>query len=194
MEGQSWYHGRRWWRPDEAQGALIPPFLQVSALTIIVQVEVLTLELKSPTLPGGRPIIVDLNNPQQLANMKENPIQVKEGAEYRYVPAILHYSCSGSSSRSCHITFKVNHSLVTVWRIILYVGCAETETKATITGLALYPSCEARLGERCVKAARVPGRHHQITSHSYRSNRQSGRYAWLIWISGRAAHRRCRTR
>ncbi|EIM88538.1 rho GDP-dissociation inhibitor [Stereum hirsutum FP-91666 SS1] len=68
------------------------------------KVEVLTLELTSPSLPAGRTISVDLNNPNQLAEMKDSPIQVKEGAEY-----------------SCHIKFKVNHSLVTGLRYIQVV-------------------------------------------------------------------------
>lgn len=58
--------------------------LRSASLRVYVpKVEVLTLELTSPSLPAGRTISVDLNNPNQLAEMKDSPIQVKEGAEYR---------------------------------------------------------------------------------------------------------------
>ncbi|TFY79995.1 hypothetical protein EWM64_g4015 [Hericium alpestre] len=57
---------------------------------------ILSLELTSPSLPAGQKISVDVTNPAQLAQLKSKPIQVKEGEEY-----------------SVHITFTVNHSIVT---------------------------------------------------------------------------------
>jgi hypothetical protein len=49
------------------------------------QVTVQYLELTSPSLPSGKTIKVDISSPQMLQQLKENPIQVKEGAEYKYV-------------------------------------------------------------------------------------------------------------
>ena len=43
----------------------------------------LTLELDSPTLPPGKKLILDIQDPSQLANVKKNPINIKEGVEYK---------------------------------------------------------------------------------------------------------------
>ncbi|KJA30076.1 hypothetical protein HYPSUDRAFT_126072, partial [Hypholoma sublateritium FD-334 SS-4] len=59
------------------------------------KVTVLTLELASPTLPPGKEIIFNLNDPERLADTKKNPIIIKEGIEY-----------------NVRITFKVNHSII----------------------------------------------------------------------------------
>jgi len=50
---------------------------------ITVQVSVLTLELASPTLPPGRKIVVNIQNPAEVAELKKNPIIIKEGVEYK---------------------------------------------------------------------------------------------------------------
>ncbi|THH05645.1 hypothetical protein EW146_g9850 [Bondarzewia mesenterica] len=68
------------------------------------KVEVLTLELVSPSLPQDKKITVDLKNRAQLAQLKSAPIQVKEGEEY-----------------SVQINFLVNHSIVTGLRYIQVV-------------------------------------------------------------------------
>lgn len=47
------------------------------------QVTVLTLELASPTLPPGKKLSLDIQDPAQLANVKKNPIIIKEGVEYK---------------------------------------------------------------------------------------------------------------
>jgi len=44
---------------------------------------VLSLFLTSPTLPPGKKISIDINNPEVLANLKKNPIVIKEGVEYK---------------------------------------------------------------------------------------------------------------
>jgi Rho GDP-dissociation inhibitor len=43
------------------------------------------LELTSPTLPAGKTISVDVSSEAACAKLKENPIRVKEGAEYKFV-------------------------------------------------------------------------------------------------------------
>lgn len=48
---------------------------------ICYQVTVLTLELRSPTL--HKPLAVDITNAAQLAEIKKNPIVIKEGIEYK---------------------------------------------------------------------------------------------------------------
>ncbi|TFK76051.1 E set domain-containing protein [Pluteus cervinus] len=63
------------------------------------KVTVLTLELRSPTLQN--PLIVDINNPAQLAEIRTQPIVIKEGVEY-----------------SVGISFKVNHSIISGVRYI----------------------------------------------------------------------------
>ncbi|KAH9938529.1 immunoglobulin E-set [Fomitopsis serialis] len=59
------------------------------------KVTVFTLELDSPTLPAGKKLVLDIQDPAQLANVKKNPIAIKEGVEY-----------------NVRITFKVNHSII----------------------------------------------------------------------------------
>jgi len=55
---------------------------------------VLTLELESPTLPESKKIVIDVQDPAKLADVKKNPITIKEGVEYNAL-----------------ITFRVNHSI-----------------------------------------------------------------------------------
>ncbi|KAF8264948.1 E set domain-containing protein [Lactarius quietus] len=61
---------------------------------------ILYLELTSPTLPEGKKIKIDFTAKPQ-PDYKKNPIQVKEGAEYKAT-----------------ITYRVNHSIVTGARYI----------------------------------------------------------------------------
>ncbi|KAH7887874.1 immunoglobulin E-set [Phlebopus sp. FC_14] len=65
---------------------------------------VLTLELDSPTLPPGKTLIFDLSDTAKLADIKKNPIIIKEGVEY-----------------NVRITFKVNHSIVSGVRYLQVV-------------------------------------------------------------------------
>ncbi|KAI0053059.1 4-hydroxybenzoate polyprenyl transferase [Auriscalpium vulgare] len=65
---------------------------------------VLSLELTSPSLPPGKTIKVDIQNQAQLAELKNKPIQVKEGAEYQV-----------------YINFTINHSIVTGARYLQVV-------------------------------------------------------------------------
>jgi len=65
------------------------------------KVTVLTLELISSTLPPGRNIAFDPRDQASLANLKKNPIVIKEGVEY-----------------NVRITFKVNHSIISGVRYI----------------------------------------------------------------------------
>ena len=48
-----------------------------------MQVTVLSLELVSPTLPAGKSLVLDLANPQALAEVKKHPFTIKEGIEYK---------------------------------------------------------------------------------------------------------------
>lgn len=77
------------------------------------QVTVLTLELDSPTLPPEKKLVFELADTVKLADIKKNPIIIKEGVEYKCVSPH-----SPSSSISCYasvrITFKVNHSIISV--------------------------------------------------------------------------------
>lgn len=76
-----------------APGAAIAPAAgpKVRAIILLLlvkslpalQVTVLTLELDSPTLPPGKKLILDLQDPSQLTNVKKNPINIKEGVEYK---------------------------------------------------------------------------------------------------------------
>ncbi|KZV69838.1 rho GDP-dissociation inhibitor [Peniophora sp. CONT] len=54
------------------------------------------LELESSKLPAGKSLKMDISTPQAIAKLKESPIQVKEGADYKM-----------------YITFNVNHGIVT---------------------------------------------------------------------------------
>lgn len=45
----------------------------------------LTLELHSPTLPAGRSIVINLSDGAHLDEIKRNPINIKEGVEYKCV-------------------------------------------------------------------------------------------------------------
>ncbi|KAG8798997.1 hypothetical protein FRC17_007252 [Serendipita sp. 399] len=49
------------------------------------KVTVLTLFLTSPTLPPGKTISLDLTDNALLEGLKANPINIKEGVEYRCV-------------------------------------------------------------------------------------------------------------
>ncbi|KAG6832933.1 hypothetical protein H0H92_004817 [Tricholoma furcatifolium] len=72
--------------------------------TSLPKVTVLTLELKSKTLPAGKKIAFDLNDKARLADTKKNPIIIKEKSEY-----------------NVQITFKVNHSIISGVRYIQVV-------------------------------------------------------------------------
>lgn len=85
------------------------------------KVEVLTLELTSPSLPEGKTITVDLKNSAQLAQLKAAPLQVKEGAEY-----------------NVYISLQVNHSLVTGCRYIQVVKRAGIKVEKVDAMLGSY--------------------------------------------------------
>ncbi|EKM80187.1 hypothetical protein AGABI1DRAFT_113389 [Agaricus bisporus var. burnettii JB137-S8] len=57
------------------------------------KLHVLTLELASSTLPSGKTISMDINNPQEMAAIKKNPIVIKEGVEYN---VRMNFRVSGS--------------------------------------------------------------------------------------------------
>jgi Rho GDP-dissociation inhibitor len=46
---------------------------------------VLTLELRSPSLPADKSVAIDLTNTALLENLKKNPVNIKEGVDYKYV-------------------------------------------------------------------------------------------------------------
>ncbi|KAF9782868.1 immunoglobulin E-set [Thelephora terrestris] len=68
------------------------------------KVTVLTLELHSPTLPPGKKIAIDLQEPGSVEKTKKDPIVIKEGVEY-----------------NVRITFKVNHSIISGVRYLQVV-------------------------------------------------------------------------
>ncbi|PAV20774.1 E set domain-containing [Pyrrhoderma noxium] len=71
------------------------------------KVTVLSMELASPTLPPGKTIALDLQNPTALADAKKVPITIKEGVEYNVL-----------------IRFKVNHSIISVRYLQLLLSSA----------------------------------------------------------------------
>ncbi|EJD00941.1 E set domain-containing protein [Fomitiporia mediterranea MF3/22] len=91
------------------------------------KVTVLSLELVSPTLPPGKTIVLDVTNPQALADAKKNPITIKEGVEYNVL-----------------IRFKVNHSIISGVRYIQVVKRAGVKVDKLEQMLGSYgPSAEA---------------------------------------------------
>ncbi|KAF6762377.1 rho GDP-dissociation inhibitor [Ephemerocybe angulata] len=64
----------------------------------------LTLELDSPTLPAGKKIVFELSDPVKIAQLKNTPINIKEGVEY-----------------NVRIAFKVNHSIISGVRYLQVV-------------------------------------------------------------------------
>ncbi|KAF5333449.1 hypothetical protein D9611_002367 [Ephemerocybe angulata] len=68
------------------------------------KVTVLTLELDSPTLPAGKKIVFELSDPVKIAQLKNTPINIKEGVEY-----------------NVRIAFKVNHSIISGVRYLQVV-------------------------------------------------------------------------
>ena len=50
----------------------------------------LSLFLESPTLT--HPLSLDLTNATEVAGLKDNPIKIKEGVDYKWVPLTLPYS------------------------------------------------------------------------------------------------------
>lgn len=85
-----------------------------SCLIPVWQVEVLTLELGSPTLPPGKEIIFNLSDIASLADTKKNPIIIKEGVEYKSVLTTDFIAILILHARSVRITFFVNHSIISV--------------------------------------------------------------------------------
>ena len=41
-------------------------------------------------MPPGKTLIMNLQNPAVLADMKKNPVTIKEGIEYKCVSLLLH--------------------------------------------------------------------------------------------------------
>ncbi|KAI0638329.1 rho GDP-dissociation inhibitor [Trametes polyzona] len=68
------------------------------------KVTVMSLELASSTLPAGKHLIMDLQNPAQIAELKKNPFTIKEGVEF-----------------NVRINFKVNHSIISGVRYLQVV-------------------------------------------------------------------------
>ena len=48
-----------------------------------MQVTMLSMELVSDSLPSGKRIILDLQDPKVLEEVKKHPITIKEGIEYK---------------------------------------------------------------------------------------------------------------
>ncbi|KAI0320639.1 rho GDP-dissociation inhibitor, partial [Amylostereum chailletii] len=85
------------------------------------KVEVSYLELTSDSLPAGKTIKVDVSTEEKRRILKENPIQVKEGAEY-----------------NVYITFNVNHSIVTGARYLQVVKRAGVKVEKIDAMLGSY--------------------------------------------------------
>ncbi|KAI0774415.1 rho GDP-dissociation inhibitor [Fomes fomentarius] len=68
------------------------------------KVTILYLELASPTLPPGKQLVMNLLDQNEIANLKKNPVTIKEGVEF-----------------NVRINFKVNHSIISGVRYIQVV-------------------------------------------------------------------------
>lgn len=109
------------------------------------QVAVLTLELHSATLPPGKKIVFDLTDPSKLVDIRKNPVVIKEGVEYKRVSS-LSPSSSISHFISVRITFKVNHSIISVWSSFAQISqwiCSRERL-----GCSLYTSREESWSQR----------------------------------------------
>lgn len=70
-------------------------FLEYLNRATRLKVSVLTLELTSPTLPKDKTISFDLTDKNVVESLAKNPINIKEGVEYSYVPCLLsHLVCA----------------------------------------------------------------------------------------------------
>lgn len=49
----------------------------------------LTLELHSPTLPAGKAITFHLSDPSHLDEIRNHPVNIKEGVDYKSVSAVF---------------------------------------------------------------------------------------------------------
>ena len=47
------------------------------------KVTILSLELASPTMPPGKTLVMNLQDRAQIDSLKKNPINIKEGVEYK---------------------------------------------------------------------------------------------------------------
>ncbi|KAI0775969.1 rho GDP-dissociation inhibitor [Trametes elegans] len=65
------------------------------------KVTILSLELVSPTLPPGKHLVMNVQDQNELAALKKNPITIKEGVEF-----------------NVRINFRVNHSIISGVRYI----------------------------------------------------------------------------
>ena len=77
-----------------------------------MQVNVLSLELVSPTLPEGKVIKLDLTSQASIEEAKKNPITIKEGVEYKYGSHLELRPRLTEGYCSVLIRFKVNHSII----------------------------------------------------------------------------------
>jgi Rho GDP-dissociation inhibitor len=105
-------------------------------------VTVLTLELVSPTLPPGKKIAFNLADPNAIASLKKTPVVIKEGVEYKSVkPSAAGGQRMLISACSVRITFKVNHSIISVRCPSLPLT---TSHRAQVTlGCPIHPSRQA---------------------------------------------------
>ncbi|KAN0097315.1 Immunoglobulin E-set [Tylopilus felleus] len=97
--------------------------------TSLPKVSVVSLELHSPTLPPGKKLAFNLEDKEKLADIKKNPITIKEGVEYNVC-----------------ITFKVNHSIISGVRYIQVVkkaGIAVDKLEQMLGSYGPHPNGEA---------------------------------------------------
>ncbi|RPD80958.1 rho GDP-dissociation inhibitor, partial [Lentinus tigrinus ALCF2SS1-7] len=93
------------------------------------KVTILSLELASPTLPQGKHLVMDLQNPTEVASLKKNPVTIKEGVEY-----------------NVRIKFKVNHSIISGVRYIQVVkraGVTVDKMEQMLGSYGPHPNGEA---------------------------------------------------
>jgi len=103
---------------------------QPSASASGPKVQILSLELRSPTLPAA--IIFDLRDEGRVAALKNKPVTIKEGVEY-----------------SVGATFQVAHSIVTGLRYIQVVKKAHMKVDKLEAMLGSYgPSSDGKPYER----------------------------------------------
>ncbi|CAL1701469.1 unnamed protein product [Somion occarium] len=93
------------------------------------QVSVLTLELASPTLPAGKKLAMNINDPAALAEIKKHPFVIKEGVEY-----------------NVRITFKVNHGIcsgVRYLQVVKRAGVKMDKMEQMLGSYGPHPQGEA---------------------------------------------------
>ncbi|KAH8106086.1 immunoglobulin E-set [Cristinia sonorae] len=93
------------------------------------QVTVISLELASDTLPGGKTLMMNVQDPAAIAALKKNPFTIKEGVEY-----------------NVRVTFKVNHGIcsgVRYMQVVKRSGIKVDKMEQMLGSYGVHPKGEA---------------------------------------------------